>query len=323
MRTLLPLLFLFALGCTKSEPPYDASGQFEADEIVVSALASGTIQSLDAPEGSVLQKGQKVGQIDTQILSLQQGAAQAQVRSLEEKTLSSSPQVRILKAQEQTQMRQIQVLQERYTNALREQQRTERLVQGDAATQRQLDLARDQVALFAKELNTARAQLSTLTAQRISAEESTALQNRAVLSERPVLEKKLQQIDQQKEDASVVSPITGTVLMEYARAGELATVGKPLFKMASLDTLTLKIYLTANQLSRARLGAPVRVLLSLAKDQTKELPGTLYWISPKAEFTPRTIQTRDERANLVYSAKVHVKNDGTLKIGMYGDVKLQ
>ena len=163
--------------------------------------------------------------------------------------------------------------------------------------------------------------MSVLQQQISTTKENVSLQNRAILSERKPTQKKIEQIDEQLKNNSIESPISGMVLTQYLNQGEFATVGKPIFKIANLEVMTLKTFITGDQLPQIKIGQQVKVLLEAGEGKTKELPGTIYWISSKAEFTPKTIQTKNERANLVYAAKIHVKYDGYLKIGMYGDVK--
>ncbi len=152
------------------------------------------------------------------------------------------------------------------------------------------------------------------------AESNTATQNRAVLSHRAALRKTAAQFEEQVRKGQVVNPVTGTVLTKYAFAGEMATMGKPLYRIANTDTLTLRAYFTGTQLPQVKLGQAVRVRIDGGGDRFKTYPGAITWISSKSEFTPKTIQTKDERANLVYAVNIRVRNDGYLKIGMYGEV---
>ncbi|MFT4024918.1 MAG: HlyD family efflux transporter periplasmic adaptor subunit, partial [Flavihumibacter sp.] len=149
---------------------------------------------------------------------------------------------------------------------------------------------------------------------------NTGTQNRSILSERAPLEKTVAQFDEQLAKAQVINPVTGTVLTNYALQGEMQVIGKPLYKIANTDTLTLRAYITGEQLPQVKLGQQVRTRIDQGRNNYKEYPGTITWIAAKAEFSPKTIQTKNERANLVYAIKVKVKNDGYLKIGMYGEV---
>jgi HlyD family secretion protein len=196
------------------------------------------------------------------------------------------------------------------------------LVKSDAATKKQLDDANSQVAVIQKQISVANAQLQTLNQQIASTKEQVSIQNRAILSEKNPNQKKVLQIDDQLKHNIIASPINGTVLTKYMYKGEFATVGKPIYKIANLDEMLLRAYFTGDQLAKIKVGQTVKILVDAGNGETKELNGKIEWISQKSEFTPKTIQTKDERANLVYASKIRVKNDGFLKIGMYGEVKL-
>jgi HlyD family secretion protein len=199
---------------------------------------------------------------------------------------------------------------------LHERDRTERLVKADAATGKQLDDLNAQVDVLQKQMD--------VTQQQIAVQRSNiATQNRSILSESAPLQKQAAQVEEQISKARVVNPVSGTVITKYAEQGEVTAPGKALYKIANLSTLTLRAYITGAQLSQLKLGQQVKVLVDNGADQYRTYSGTIYWISDKAEFTPKTIQTKEERANLVYAVKVRVKNDGYLKIGMYGEVQLQ
>ncbi len=316
---LLPAIFLL-LSCSGNQENYDASGTFEADEIMVVAQANGTILQLSVEEGQTLKQNQIVGKIDPAQTLLQKEQIIATKAALEQKTNSALPQIQILEAQIKSQYSSIAILQEQLKNTKRERDRTANLVAKDAATRKQLDDADGQIAVINKQIATAQTQVAVLHEQVSAAKENVAIQNRAILSERQPTEKKIDQIDEQLKNNSIESPINGTVLTKYLNQGEFATTGKPLFKIADLENIRLKVYISGAQISALRIGQQVKVFVQGKEGQTKELPGVLYWISSQAEFTPKTIQTKDERANLVYAAKIKVKNDGYLKIGMYGDV---
>lgn len=161
-----------------------------------------------------------------------------------------------------------------------------------------------------------------VTQQQVNVQKNNvATQNRSILSEGKPLEKKVAQLNEQLQKTNITNPITGTVLTKYAEAGEVTSTGKALYKIANLSTLNLRAYITGDQLPQIKLGQQVTVLIDSGANHYRKLPGTITWISDKAEFTPKTIQTKEERANLVYAIKVKVNNDGYLKIGMYGEVK--
>lgn len=322
MKKLILLSSLLAIfSCKNPANDYDASGTFEADEVMVTAKANGTILELNLEEGMQLSAKQKVGIIDPKSVELEKERVEASIGAIEEKTGSAMPQIQVLQSQINSQKANISVLQEQLQNAVRERNRTANLVKADAATKKQLDDANGQVDVIQKQIVAAQTQISTLGQQINAAKQNVSIQNRAVLSERKPTEKRVAQIDEQLKNNAIESPISGMVLTKYSNAGEFATIGKPIFKIANLDVMTLKTFITGDQLAKIKTGQQLKILIDSGDGKTKELPGTVYWISPKAEFTPKTIQTKNERANLVYAAKIHVKNDGYLKIGMYGDVK--
>ena len=322
MKKYILLAVLLSLAaCNNSDNNYDASGTFEADELMVTAKANGTILQLNVEEGQQLSLNEKVGEIDPKNVELQKEQVIASMDGIEQKTNSALPQIQVLQSQISGQSANVSVLQEQLQNAIRERNRTANLVAKDAATKKQLDDANGQIKVIQKQIAAAQSQLSILQQQISTTKENVSIQNRAILSERKPTQKKVEQIDEQLKNNTIESPIAGMVLTKYLNQGEFATVGKPIFKMANLNVMTLKTFVTGDQLPQIKIGQKVKVLIDAGEEKTKELPGTIYWISSKAEFTPKTIQTKNERANLVYAVKIHVKNDGYLKIGMYGDVK--
>ena len=316
----IALLLFF---CTNSGDSYDASGTFEADEILVTAKANGTILNLKIEEGQNLKRNEKVGEIDPKNVELQKDQIIASIDAIDQRTNSALPQIQVLQSQISGQSANISVLQEQFQNAVRERNRTANLVAQDAATKKQLDDANGQIKVIQKQISAAESQLSVLQQQISTTKENVSIQNRAILSEKKPTQKKVELIEEQLKNNTIESPISGLVLTKYLNEGEFATVGKPIFKMANLDLMTLKTFVTGDQLGQIKIGQQVKVFLDAGDGNTKEIPGNIYWISSKAEFTPKTIQTKNERANLVYAVKIHLKNDGYLKIGMYGDVKLQ
>ncbi|HEY5461970.1 MAG TPA: HlyD family efflux transporter periplasmic adaptor subunit [Hanamia sp.] len=296
---------LFA--CNNNKPDFDASGTFEVDEVVVSSEVSGQIEALTIREGSVLAKDSIVGYIDSVPLELQKAHAEATLNALEEKTVNVVPQIKLLNDQ-------ISVLKVQLNDAIHEKERTERLIKADAATQKQLDDINTQIAVYQKQIAVNQQQIKVQ-------ESSTGTQNSTILSEYKPLKKSVAQIEDQLKRTKIKNPISGTVLTKYAMAGEYTTPGKALYSIGNLSMITLRVYVTGTQFAHIKLNQAVKVFVDSTADTYKEYPGVITWISDKAEFTPKTIQTKDERANLVYAVKVHVKNDGLLKIGMYGEVK--
>ncbi len=284
---------LLLASCSGNSNRYDASGTFEATEIIVSAEASGLIQAFNLEEGEVLQAGQYIGSIDSVQLYLSKKQLQAQIQAV----LSKRPDVAT----------QIAALQEQLKQAHREQQRITNLLKADAATQKQLDDANAQIAIINKQIEGQRSSLRITSAS---------------LSEETLpLTVQIEQLNDQLEKCRIVNPVTGTVLTKYAEANEMAANGKPLYKVADLSQIILRAYITGDQFAQVKLNQPVQVLIDAKDGEYTTYTGTVVWISDKAEFTPKTIQTKDERANLVYATKIKVKNDGKLKIGMYGEVK--
>ena len=308
IRVLLGVILFPALiaGCEWNNKVADASGTFEVDEVVVSSQVAGQIKALNIEEGSVLKKDSVVGYIDSVPLELQKAQVEATLQSLKEKTMNVQPAIKLL--QDQIAVQKVQL-----ANAEKEKARTERLIKADAATTKQLDDWNNQIAVLQKQI--------AVTQQQISVQETaTGTQNSSVLSEVKPLKKSMAQIEDQINRTLITNPINGTVLVKYAMAGEFTTPGKALYKIGDLSVITLRAYITGTQLDQIKLNQQVRVLVDSNATQYKEYPGVISWISDKAEFTPKTIQTKDERANLVYAIKIHVKNDGLLKIGMYGEV---
>ena len=298
---------LLLVACNNKDGQYDASGTFEAEEVVVSTLATGKILSLNVEEGSVLSKDSIVGHIDPSNLTLQKEEVQATIESLGQQTSSAEPQVRMLEDQ-------LSVQQSQLASLTHERTRIENLLKRDATTGKQLDDMNAQIDVVKKQMN--------VTQQQINVQRTNiGTQNRGILSQGKPLEKKAAQIEDLLSKTNVKNPVNGTVITKYAEEGEMTSSGKALYKIADLSTMTLRAYITGTQLSQVKLGQPVKVLVDDGASKYKEFPGTITWISEKAEFTPKTIQTKDERANLVYAMKVKVKNDGYLKIGMYGEVK--
>lgn len=289
---LLASATLVLASCSSSSNKSDASGSFEAVETIISSEASGTIRQLDIREGDVLKAGQAVGYIDSTQLYLKKKQLEAQIGA----ALSRRPDVAA----------QVAALEEQLKTAQREQQRISNLVKADAAPAKQLDDANAQIELIKKQIA---AQRSTL-----------GISSESISKDTDPLQVQIEQINDQLSKCRIVNPVNGTVLVKYAETNEQAAPGKPLYKIADLSTIILRAYVTGEQLTKIKLNQEVKVLADDGKDKTRNYSGTITWISDKAEFTPKTIQTKDERANLVYAVKILVKNDGLLKLGMYAEV---
>lgn len=295
MRNIILLSAVMVLSaCSKGGDDYDASGMFEATEVIVSAEQTGRLMYFDIDEGDRLTAGRQVGLIDTvqlQLRAMQLGAAK-------DAYASQRPDI----------AKQIAVTRQELAKAEHERRRYEALVNDNAANRKMLDDAENSVRLLRRQLEAQQSQLGNSTASLNRQMDATEIQRRQVIDN--------------LEKCHIKSPVSGTVLDKYAEAGEYATPGKPLFKIADIRDMKLRVYITAPQLTMLKIGQTVKVYADMGKDDRREYKGVVTWIADKAEFTPKTIQTRDERANLVYAVKISVKNtDGLIKIGMYGDVK--
>lgn len=283
---------LLLTSCHSKKDTSDASGTFEATEVIVSAQATGTILAFQIDEGQDLKAGTNLGFIDTIQLELRKKQLQASIQAAQ----TRKPDVEV----------QLAALEQQIATARTEKHRVENLVKANAANQKQLDDLNAQIEVLTKQL----------TATRSTLESSTS----GINKESSALKIQVDQINDQLRRSYISSPIDGTVLVKYAETGELAIQGKSLFKVADMSQMILRVYVTADQLAKLEVGQTVDVNAELGSTDNKSYKGTVTWISAKSEFTPKTIQTRDERANLVYAVKVAVKNDGILKIGMYGGI---
>ena len=277
-----------------TEAEFDAQGTFEATEVVVSSEATGRILNFEVEEGMTVEANQMVGAIDSVQLHLQRKQLVAQQSAL----LGSRPDVK----------KQVAALREQIAKQNEELRRVENMLKDGAATKKQKDDIEAQIKILERQLD---ATLSTL-----DKNTSTINNNSAAL------EAQIAALDDRISKCRIISPIGGTVLVKYAEAGELASVGKPLMKIADLDNIYLRAYFTSDQLANIKLGDEVQVVADFGGEERYDYTGRVAWISSESEFTPKTIQTKDSRANLVYAVKIAVENDGRLKIGLTGEVVL-
>ena len=284
---------VLAVSCG-TEAEFDAQGTFEATEVVVSSEATGRILNFEVEEGMAVEANQMVGAIDSVQLHLQRKQLVAQQSAL----LGSRPDVK----------KQVAALREQIAKQNEELRRVENMLKDGAATKKQKDDIEAQIKILERQLD---ATLSTL-----DKNTSTINNNSAAL------EAQIAALDDRISKCRVISPVGGTVLVKYAEAGELATVGKPLMKIADLDNIYLRAYFTSDQLAKVHLGDEVKVVADFGGEERYDYTGRVAWISSESEFTPKTIQTKDSRANLVYAVKIAVENDGRLKIGLAGEVVL-
>lgn len=292
-NTMLFLAVLLPVACSNNKTDYDASGIFESTEVIVSSQVSGQLMEFTVTEGQQLQAHSYLGYVDTTQLYFKKQQLMASRTAVSSRSTSVPRQIASLKEQIATQKRELA----RFGN----------LVKLNAANQKQVDDIQSQLSVLEKQL-AAQTELLVNNNQGISGE-STAL------------ESQIAQIEDQLLKSRITSPIQGTVLTKYAEQGEFTAPGKALFKVSDMQQMYLRAYITSDQLTQLKQGQPVTVYADFGEDQMRTYPGTISWIADKAEFTPKTIQTRNERANLVYAVKIAVTNDGYLKNGMYGEVK--
>lgn len=316
------LFSLFILSsCQDGIKEYDATGSFEAIERVISAEANGVIETLNIQEGQIIAKGDTLGNIDVSNLILQAEQMKASINAIGAKKNEAGPQILVLQAQIKAQESQIATLNQQSVNIENEINRFQQLVKANAAPQKQLDDLKAQQLVLAEQLKGANKQKEVLSAQIKSTKQNVALQNTAILSEEAPNLVGLELIQKQINDGIIISQHQGTITAQMAYDGEFITIGRPLYKVADLNEINLRAYITGDQLPQVKLNQKVTVRTDDGNGGFNEREGTIIWISDNAEFTPKTIQTKNERANLVYAIKVKVTNDGSYKMGMYGELK--
>lgn len=293
IKILTIISVLFFISCGNGKEKYQASGVFEATEVMVSSEANGKILSLDIQEGQQISIGNEYGLIDTLQLYLKRQQLLYGIEAMGGRSIDVNTQIAALEEQ----LKKLKI----------EKQRVETLLQKNAANTKQLDDINSNIAVLDKQLK----------AQKSSFEKG----NKSIGSEEASLIAQVLQINDQLNKCRITSPINGTVIMKYSEKGEITSIGKPLFKVADMDNMILRIYITSSELSKIKLGQEVKIFADFGENR-KEYKGKVSWISSKAEFTPKSVYVKDDRDNLVYAVKVSVKNDGYLKIGMFADVNL-
>lgn len=279
--------------CSSNSDKSDAYGNFETTEVIISAQGNGQIVKLNIEEGQELAKGDTLGIIDTKGLGLKREQILAAISAVRSKTKDVPSQINVLIEQK--------------NNLLREKRRIERLLKDSAATKKQAEDIDGQIEVIEKNITASKKAMND--------------GNAGILSEVKPLEAQLRQIDDNIDKCFIIAPQSGVVLSKYAQEGEIAAFGKPILKLANISTMILRAYISGSQLASVKLGNKVNVLIDAGNDKMNTLYGKITWIASKAEFTPKIIQTKEERVNLVYAVKIEVVNDGSLKIGMPGEVK--
>ena len=293
MKTILPILLLMVLlaGCSGNNDLSDAYGNFEVNDVMISAEASGKLIIFKPEEGKIMKKGELVAVIDSTDLSLKRKQMKAQLASVSSKIANINAQIDVREQQKK--------------NLTTDKNRVEKLMKDGAATQKQMDDITGQLDVVEKEIS------------------SVKTQKTSVQAEMQALRAQIAQVEESISKCVIKNPLKGVVLDKYAEPFEITSFGKPLYKIANLDEMTLRVYVSGAQLPGIKIGQEVEVLVDQNEDQLRKLTGKITWISETAEFTPKIIQTREERVNLVYAVKVRVKNDGSLKIGMPGEVNFK
>lgn len=290
----LAALAIVTLAACNETNRYDATGIFEATTVTVAAETPGKILAMSAAEGDSITAGENMALIDTTLLALQI----KQIDSQQQSAHSSSPDIAV----------QADALRVRISHQKNECERYRRLLADGATTQKTVDDANAYLKTLEGELN---ALLSTLGKSKTSISDNAG-----------ALKYQARQVEEQISKCNITAPLTGTVLVKYAEPGDYAVPGKPLYKVADMDKIYLRSYFTCSQLADLRVGQKVTVIADFGGDKQFEYPGKIVWIAEESEFTPKSIQTKDSRANLVYAVKIAVKNDGRLKLGQYGEVRL-
>lgn len=304
----LSILTLFMVSCSNQEKECDATGTFEATEVTVSAKSTGELKTFDITEGQLVESEVVVGQIDAYQLQMTAQQLEAQKRQLAmSRNATDSRRLDLEK--------QLSSINQQISNTQRERQRFSELVRDGAVPRKQLDDINNQIKVLERQRDATRDQIRSNNA-------SLSEQSKGISAQIDGIDAQRKQIADQIANAEVKAPLSGTVLEKYVERGEFVATGKPLFKIADTQNMYLRAYVTSSQLKDIKVGQKVKVFADYGGGQKKEYNGTISWISSRSEFTPKTILTDDERADLVYAVKIAIKNDGYVKIGMYGEVKL-
>ena len=329
MKKIVPLAVLAFMmaSCGEEKKDYDATGTFEATEVTVSAESSGQLVSFNVTEGQLLNGGLTVGQIDSRLATSNQqldanhGLLEANKRQLAANRQATASKQLDLK-------KQVASIRQQIANLQRERQRFSELLHDGAVPRKQVDDSDYQIEVLRKQLAATTEQIASQNAALAEQDKGIAAQidgissqQAGVTAQQAGVRTQQAQIDDQIAHTFVKTPLAGTVLEKYAEQGEFVSVGKPLFKIADTKSMFIRAYITSEQLKNVRLGQRVTVLADYGKGQKKKYSGVVTWISSRSEFTPKTIVTDDERADLVYPIKVKFQNDGYAKIGMYGEIK--
>ena len=321
--TIMAGVLLLLVACGNKEKEYDATGTFEATEVTVSAKSTGELQRFDVTEGQEIDQNVVVGTIDAYQLKLQR----QQLENTKEQLKANKKQLNATRGATNSKQldleKQVASIRQQIANAQRERQRYNELVNDGAVPRKQLDDINYQIKVLEKQLAATQEQIRSNNASLREQSQGITAQMEGIDAQQLTVESQKAQLDDQIANSDIKAPITGSVLEKYVERGEYVTVGKPLFKMADTQNMFIRAYVTSAQLKDIKVGQQVKVFADYGNGQKKSYNGTVTWISSRSEFTPKTILTDDERADLVYAVKIAFKNDGYVKIGMYGEVKFQ
>jgi HlyD family secretion protein len=287
-NNLFLIIVMLLAACSGKNDRSDAYGNFEVDDVMISAEASGKLLTFTAIEGKSLGKGELVAVIDTTDLVLKRSQFDAQKTSISARIDNIRAQIEVQKQQKQ--------------NLLTDKARIEKLLKDGAATQKQLDDVNGQIELVDRQIASINTQFASVNA------------------ELEVVNTQIAQLEESISKCKIYNPSEGIVLEKFAEPNEITAFGKPLYKIADMNEMILRVYISGDQLPNIKLDQEVEVLIDQDKKTNRKLTGVVSWVSETAEFTPKIIQTKEERVNMVYEVKVRVKNDGSLKIGMPGEV---
>jgi len=310
-----------AAACSKDEKEYDATGTFEATEVTISAETTGQLSLINAEEGQEIARGTLIGTVDKKQLELKKQQMEASLRQLGTNREQLSATQSSNDSRQLDLDKQLATIRQQIANARREQQRFTELYNDGAAPRKQVDDITYQISVLEKQLAATEDQIRSNNAAFEDQNRGIGAQMQGIDQQAEAIEAQIAQIDDQIAHADLLSPIMGTVIEKYVENGEFVTTGKPILKVADTQNMYIRAYVTSAQLQKVKVGQKVKVFADYGNEQRHTYDGTVTWISNRSEFTPKTILTDDERADLVYAVKVAVKNDGYIKIGMYGEVK--
>lgn len=321
--TIMAGVLLLLVACGNKEKEYNATGTFEATEVTVSAKSTGELQRFEVTEGQEIDQNVVVGTIDAYQLKLQR----QQLENTKEQLKANKKQLNATRGATNSKQldleKQVASIRQQIANAQRERQRYNELVNDGAVPRKQLDDINYQIKVLEKQLAATQEQIRSNNASLKEQSQGITAQMEGIDAQQLTVESQKAQLDDQIANSDIKAPITGSVLEKYVERGEYVTIGKPLFKMADTQNMFIRAYVTSAQLKDIKVGQQVKVFADYGNGQKKSYDGTVTWISSRSEFTPKTILTDDERADLVYAVKIAFKNDGYVKIGMYGEVKFQ